>query len=339
MLLCTHSHSFGLQGLPQSFYVTEWQSDSLGTSVARLPGSQMILKGQCLCLHSSSGSAKSLRCSSEIHASLAVLEVLQQTQGNVGSVRLASACKMRRGLASNSCSADSYSAAASAILKVAESEGGSPRSILITQQEQAAPLEIVSREARLNGNVVQSSRLLPAIRQPQDGRFEGLKAGSAIVSGGMGGLGLLTALWLSEQGLESLTLLGRSGRGGPDCALLFESSSALTMARCDVTSADESSAAVVGPRHRSCLVVHAGGVLADGMLHNQTLLGVRRVFAPKTVGLTNLERSTRVLGGRCAAYSSIAGVLGSAGQGNYAAANASLDARILDGADQVNGHF
>jgi acyl carrier protein len=74
-------------------------------------------------------------------------------------------------------------------------------------------------------------------------------------------------------------------------------------------------------------VVHAAGVLEDGLLAQQDLERFRRVIAPKLLGAWNLHRETRgapldffVL------YSSVVALLGSPGQGNYAAANAFLDA-------------
>ncbi len=67
--------------------------------------------------------------------------------------------------------------------------------------------------------------------------------------------------------------------------------------------------------------------LQDGLLGSQTLQALRQVVAPKLAGLTNLGGGG---GGGCLrallSFSSIAGVLGSAGQGPYAAANAAMDA-------------
>ncbi len=59
---------------------------------------------------------------------------------------------------------------------------------------------------------------------------------------------------------------------------------------------------------------------------SQTAAGLREVYAPKAMGLQNLAAAFGGSGAAVVAYSSIAGVLGSAGQANYAAANAHMDA-------------
>ena len=83
-------------------------------------------------------------------------------------------------------------------------------------------------------------------------------------------------------------------------------------------------------------VVHAAGVLDDGVLSEQSAERFARVMAPKVEGACHLDGLTRsadldffVL------FSSVAGTLGSAGQGGYAAANACLDA--LGGASPCRG--
>ncbi len=74
-------------------------------------------------------------------------------------------------------------------------------------------------------------------------------------------------------------------------------------------------------------VVHSGGVLADAALPNQTLHGLRAAFAPKASSAqlwqqpVGLQPSAMHL-----LFSSVAALLGSPGQANYSAANASLDA-------------
>lgn len=155
--------------------------------------------------------------------------------------------------------------------------------------------------------------------------------GAYLISGGLGGLGLLFARWLVQQGARNLTLLGRSRpSAGAQKALdkLAAAGAHITVVQADVT--DRAQVAAVfermadGPPLRG--VIHAAGVLRDGILMNQKWEHFAQVLAPKMAGAWNLHAHTRdqaldffVL------FSSIAALLGSAGQGAYAAANAFMD--------------
>jgi acyl carrier protein len=76
-------------------------------------------------------------------------------------------------------------------------------------------------------------------------------------------------------------------------------------------------------------IIHAAGVLADGVLVKQDVAQFRKVLAPKVEGAWNLHEATRELPlDFFVCYSSAAAVLGSAGQSNYAAANAFLDGLV-----------
>jgi short-subunit dehydrogenase len=99
------------------------------------------------------------------------------------------------------------------------------------------------------------------------------------------------------------------------------------VAACDVSSEQELAALLADPRSQPLRgVVHAAGVLDDGVVAEQTWARFEKVLAPKLQGAWNLHQLTRhhaldffVL------FSSAASLLGSAGQSNYAAANAFLD--------------
>lgn len=72
----------------------------------------------------------------------------------------------------------------------------------------------------------------------------------------------------------------------------------------------------------------AGGVLQDGLIKNQSSSLLRTVLAPKMSGLDNLAKSSSLPLHKTSAFSSVAVLVGSAGQAAYAAANAAMDAKM-----------
>ena len=164
-----------------------------------------------------------------------------------------------------------------------------------------------------------------------------------MLSGGLGGLGLLTARLLIERGARKIVLSSRSDRvqGGSeeDWARLagrVEASAAdgvhvlLRRVRCDasdVLSVRTSTRALVGEGLRLEGVFHAAHALADAALANQTAFNFASAFAPKVDGAKALHAAGHLAAFRFfSVYSSIAGLMGSAGQAPHSAANTWLDA-------------
>jgi hypothetical protein len=154
--------------------------------------------------------------------------------------------------------------------------------------------------------------------------------GAYLVTGGTGALGTVVSRWLLSNGASSLALLGRTGQCNDSCSkavLLPAFAGSVTMAKCDagVTSDTQGLTATVLGEEISG-VFHAGGILADATLPNQTALGLRRVFAPKHTALQGLVRllDRHAFAFACL-FSSTATLLGSPGQLNYSMANAMLD--------------
>lgn len=156
--------------------------------------------------------------------------------------------------------------------------------------------------------------------------------GTYLITGGLGALGLCVARWLAEQGAGHLVLLGRSAPQGDAATAIEElrrTGAAVAAVRGDV--ADPASlrhALDQIPQGFPPLrgVIHAAGVLADGLLFEMNLERFERPLMPKIAGAWNLHAATAgapleffIL------FSSVASVLGSPGQGNYAAGNAFLD--------------
>jgi acyl transferase domain-containing protein/thioesterase domain-containing protein/acyl carrier protein len=153
-----------------------------------------------------------------------------------------------------------------------------------------------------------------------------------LVTGGLGALGLRVAEWLAEHGAGTIALLARRT---PTAAIeeqlnrIRNKGANVVSLQADVTDAAALKKALgllpKGAPLRG--VIHAAGVLADGVLADMTLEQLDRAMRPKVQGGWNLHAATLdapldffVL------FSSVASVLGSPGQANYAAGNAMLDA-------------
>jgi acyl transferase domain-containing protein len=153
-----------------------------------------------------------------------------------------------------------------------------------------------------------------------------------MITGGMGGLGLRVARWLVEQGARNLVLIGRRGPSSRahDEIERLQRIANVVIAQADVSRQEETSR--VFDELRDALpplrgIVHAAGVLDDGLLSQQSLERFNQVAAPKIYGAWNLHRLSRDAAlDFFVMFSSGASLLGSPGQGNYAAANAFLDA-------------
>nr|ADH04660.1 TugD [Chondromyces crocatus] len=188
-------------------------------------------------------------------------------------------------------------------------------------------------EVVLRGERLLAPRLLHAAPVPAS-RDRVLRSdGTYLVTGGLGMLGRHIARWLAEQGASHLLLTSRQGMATEGAEATREALEALgtrvTLIACDVTHADAVQALVDGISPEAPLrgVFHCAGILDDATLRHQTPEHLTRVMAPKVAGAWNLHQATLdhpldhfVL------FSSTAGVLGSAGQANYAAANAFVDA-------------
>ncbi|MCX4736637.1 type I polyketide synthase [Streptomyces sp. NBC_01363] len=160
--------------------------------------------------------------------------------------------------------------------------------------------------------------------------------GTVLVTGGTGGLGSALARHLvTAHGVRHLLLLSRRGPAaeGADklAAQLADLGASVDIVACDAADEDELSAVLARiPATRPLTgVVHAAGVLDDATLASVTPEQFETVLRPKVDAALNLHRLTA--DAELAAFvlfSSAAGTLGAAGQVNYTAANAFLDALV-----------
>ncbi|WUS30824.1 SDR family NAD(P)-dependent oxidoreductase [Streptomyces sp. NBC_01255] len=166
---------------------------------------------------------------------------------------------------------------------------------------------------------------------------EGLNSeGTVLLTGGTGALGGIVARHVvSEWGVRRLLLVSRRGPDAPGATELVTELEGLgavvSVAACDVADREGLTGVLAGipAEHPLTAVVHTAGVLSDGTVPSMTTQDVEHVLRPKVDAAFLLDELTSTSAYDLSAFvmfSSAAAVFGGAGQGAYAAANATLDA-------------
>lgn len=162
--------------------------------------------------------------------------------------------------------------------------------------------------------------------------------GSYLITGGLGGLGLQSALSLAEAGAKHLILNGRKATPTASAQAqidhLRQQGVTVDIIAADVADAAECQRLLTECQERAALhqrvlkgIIHAAGLLDDGILRQQNLARFTKVMASKVWGAWHLHHQSQPLAlNFFVAFSSTASIAVEAGQGNYAAANAFLDA-------------
>ncbi|MEV6663876.1 SDR family NAD(P)-dependent oxidoreductase [Streptomyces nigra] len=199
-------------------------------------------------------------------------------------------------------------------------------------EDREPPLSGDEPELALRGEQLLAPRLVRARPAPARTGSAIPTGGTVLITGGLGAVGRRIARLLAENGASRLLLTSRQGTADFRADEVVDELAAfgcqVEVAACDV--ADEAALAdvlaSVGDEAPLRGVVHCAGVLADGVLAETTPERLAEVLRPKVDGAAHLHRLTAELDlDLFLLVSSAAGVVGSAGQANYAAANAFLD--------------
>ncbi|PHS11018.1 MAG: beta-ketoacyl synthase [Blastopirellula sp.] len=154
-----------------------------------------------------------------------------------------------------------------------------------------------------------------------------------LVTGGTGALGLEAAHWLVNSGARSIVLTSRSGKASEEAqqriAEWEELDAKVVVQSMDVGCRDQVQATldfIQTDCDPLAGIIHAAGVLEDATIGQQNWASFEKVMQPKVDGAWYLHSLTKDLPlDLFVCYSSIASIIGSPGQANYAAANAFMD--------------
>lgn len=167
-----------------------------------------------------------------------------------------------------------------------------------------------------------------------DAEFQLNPEGTYLVAGGLGGFGLAMSQWLVDKGARHLVLSSRSGASTDEAragvAAMQAAGAEVTVIQSDVSDPASVTALLeeIAQSHPPLRgVFHVAMVLDDGLISQLNAERFQKVTTPKINGAWNLHLQTQGIAlDHFVMFSSVASIIGSPGQANYAAANAFLDA-------------
>ncbi|CAK9054933.1 unnamed protein product [Durusdinium trenchii] len=211
------------------------------------------------------------------------------------------------------------------VLDLALSEVELPALLPLLRQDP----ELAVREGRrLAPRLADATAAMPEVSPAS---FEGCH----LLSGGTGALGLVFGAWLAEKGARHLALMSRSGRVTDESLLgLFEKVQKLAdvhVLKGDIAKKEDVKTVMQQANKLGKLkgLWHAAGILDDHLMADLQQEHLQNVLLPKmdgTLHLHNHAKEMKLELSHFVLFSSVAAMLGTAGQGNYCAANAFLDA-------------
>ena len=213
-------------------------------------------------------------------------------------------------------------AAVAALARVAAGEGApvSVAEVDVLSASSSVPPSHDAFGAAAGGGAVCVPRAAPTPVSPPLAPAPTAHPHTALIVGGLGGLGSLAASWLSAACPGVLAVVtGRAARARPLRGL----PSLIAISADASTRADAADLAAMPPPNRTSLALLAAGVLADGGVAGATPSALRAAAAPKPAALAALTPVWMAAAPRAGVhvYGSISAVVGSAGQAAYAAAN------------------
>lgn len=195
---------------------------------------------------------------------------------------------------------------------------------------QAFPATAVTEAFRLVSRARHAGKVAIVMPRVDDGQARGIH----VVTGGFGALAQSLCGHLQATGVRQVALMTRAEPGDERLAFVQSLRDRGVDARCYVADVADR-AQVTGALERMTAdfaapitaVYHTAGELADGIIAQQTLASFARVARAKLIGAWHLHHATRSMDlDQFVLFSSAAALVGTPGQGNYAAANAGLDA-------------